>query len=143
MKYAKKFESAMFRFLWRGKLEKLKIDDLKNPVLSGGLNLPCIFSKADSLFLSQTCKLLREPSSKQYSHVKYWLGLYVGEYFPDMSSGPHAELISPYFQHMKALLCGGCLLGDVEPRKLKKVTARQLYMSFTTSFFPTQDHFQV
>ena len=135
-KFAKKFESAMFRFLWRGKLEKLKIDEIKNPVLSGGLNLPCIFSKADSLFLSQTCKLLSDPSSKQYGHVKYWIGLYVGEYFPDMSTGPHAELISPYFQHMKALLCGGCLLGDVEPRKLKKVTANQLYKSFTSSFPP-------
>jgi hypothetical protein len=135
-KFAKKFESAMFRFLWRGKLEKLKIDEIKNPVLSGGLNLPCIFSKADSLFLSQTCKLLRDPSSKQYNHIKYWLGLYLGEYFPDMSSGPHAELISPYFQHMKALLCGGCLLGDVQPRNLKKITAKQLYISFTTSFPP-------
>ena len=81
LKFAKKFESAMFRFLWRGKLEKLKIDEIKNSVFSGGLNLPCIFSKADSLFLSQTCKLLIDSSSKQYSHVKYWLGLYLREFF--------------------------------------------------------------
>ena len=136
VKFAKKFETAMFRFIWRGKFEKLKMDEIKNPVLSGGLNLPCILSRADSLFLSQTCKLLRDPESKQYCHVKYWIGLYMGEHFPDMSSGPHAELISPYFQHMKALLSGALLLGDVEPRKLKEVTAKKLYLGFTTSFPP-------
>jgi hypothetical protein len=71
VKFAKKFESAMFRFLWTGKLEKLKLDEIKNPSLSGGLNLPCIITKADSLFLSQTCKLLAKPGNKQYNHVKY------------------------------------------------------------------------
>ena len=52
IKFAKKFEYAMFRFLWIGKLEKLKLDEIKNPVLAGGLNLPCVISKADCLFLS-------------------------------------------------------------------------------------------
>ena len=54
VKFAKQFESAMYRFLWIGKLEKLKLDEIKNPALSGGLNLPCVISKSDSLFLSQT-----------------------------------------------------------------------------------------
>ena len=70
IKFVKKFEAAMIRFLWIGKLEKLKIDEVKNPELSGGLNLPCIMSRADSLFLSQTCRLLRDPASKQYCHVR-------------------------------------------------------------------------
>ena len=95
--FAKKFESAIFRFLWIGKLEKLKLDEVKNPTLSGGLNLPCVISKADSLFLSQTCRLLANPDSKQYKHIQYWLGLYMREYFPGMEQGPHAEIISPYF----------------------------------------------
>ena len=76
-KYAKKFEYAIFCFLWFGKLEKLKLDELKNPASAGGLNLPCVLSKADSLFLSQTCRLLAIPESRQYKHIKYWLGLYV------------------------------------------------------------------
>ena len=134
--FAKKFEAAMVRFLWIGKLEKLKIDEIKNPVLSGGLNLPCIISKSDALFLSQTCRLLRDPSSKQYGHVKYWLGLYVRDDFPEMGQGPHAELMSPYFQHMRSLLTGGIILGDIDVSKLKLVTAKYLYKQFTYTFPP-------
>ena len=74
-KYVNQFESAMFRFLWIGKLEKLKLDEVKNPASSGGLNIPCVVSKADSLFLTQTCRLLEKPNSKQFKHVQYWLGL--------------------------------------------------------------------
>ena len=106
-KFAKKFESSMVKFLWVGRLEKLKIDEVKNPYLSGGLNLPCVISKADSLLLCQVCRMLKNSASNEYKHMKYWLGLYISEYFPDMSVGPHAEIISPYFQHIKPLLVGG------------------------------------
>ena len=136
VKYAKMFESAMFRFLWIGKLEKLKLDEIKNPVLLGGLNLPCVISKADSLFLSQSCRLLSIPGSSYYKHIKYWLGLYMREYFPDMFEGPHAEIISPYFLHMKALLQGGLILGDIKANNLKQVTAKILYDGFASTFPP-------
>ena len=136
VKFAKKFEAAMVRFLWIGKLEKLKIDEIKNPLLAGGLNLPCVISKSDSLFLSQTCRLLKDQDSDEYKHVKYWLGLYVRDFFPHMGQGPHAEIMTPYFQHMKALLVGGLTLGDIEVDKLKLVTAKALYLGFTTTFPP-------
>ena len=135
-KYAKKFESSIFRFLWIGKLEKLKLEEIKNPVLQGGLRLPCVMSKADSLFLTQTCRLLSDPGNKQYKHIKYWLGLYVREYFPDMAIGPHAVLISPYFFHMKSLLVAGLVLEDVNAKKLRRTTAKILYAGFTSSFPP-------
>ena len=53
-----------------------------------------------------------------------------------MANGPHAELISPYFSHMKSLLSGGIVLGDVNPQNLKLVTAKTLYKGFTSSFPP-------
>jgi hypothetical protein len=104
--------------------------------LSGGLNLPCVASKADSLFLSQTCRMLTIPGNKQYMHIKYWLGLYMREYFPDMADGPHAEIISHYFLHMKSLLVGGIVLGEIDVNNLKKTSAKSLYDGFTTSFLP-------
>ena len=51
------FESLMASFLWLGKLERLQIDEMKNPPCAGGLGLPCVSSKSDSLFLKQTCRL--------------------------------------------------------------------------------------
>ena len=135
-RFAKQIQSAMYKFLWMGKLEKLKIDEIKNHPNAGGLNLPCVISKADSLFLSQTCRLLAKPGNKQYNHLKYWIGIYVKEYFPDMAAGPHAEIISPYFKHMKELLLAGIVVGDIDVRRLNKTTAKYLYSSFTSSFPP-------
>ena len=142
-KFVKKFESAIFKFLWIGKLEKLSLDEIKNPVLSGGLNLPCIGSKADALFLTQTCRLLAFPGNKQYKHIQYWVGLYLKDYFPDMYQGPHAEIVSPYFFHMKALLLGGLILGDVTIASLKRTTAKKLYSGFTSSFPPPKVEYKL
>ena len=136
VKFAKKFEAAMVKFLWVGRLEKLKIDEIKNPYLLGGLNLPCVISKADSLMLSQVCRMMKDNTSKEYKHLKYWMGLYISEYFPDMGVGQHAEIISPYFQHVRALLVGSLILGDVKPEALRLVTAKELYRGFTTTFPP-------
>ena len=136
MKFAKQFESAMFRFLWIGKLEKLKLDEIKNPVSSGGLNLPCVLSKADSLFLTQTCRLLAKPASKQYKHVQYWLGLYAKDHFPEMAAGPHAEIISPYFKHMKELLISEITVGGINVKQLQKVSCKSLYSGYTSTFPP-------
>ena len=75
-------------------------------------------------------------ASLQYSHVRYWLGLHLRDYFPDMAAGPHAEIIAPYFQHMRLLLVEGLVLGDVSINTIRRVTARELYQSNTSSFPP-------
>ena len=141
-KYLKKFESLMGKFLWAGKLERLQIDEVKNPRWAGGLNLPCVFSKANALFLSQSCRLLQDPSSKQYMHLKYWLGLHLRDFFPEMTNGSHAEIISPYFKHMRLLLVEGMLLGNIEGGQIGKVTAKALYEGYTSSFPPPKVEFK-
>ena len=135
-KFVKKFESLMGSFLWLGRLERLQIDEVKNPLCNGGLGLPCVTSKSDSLFLRQTCRLHLDSGSMQYSHVRYWLGLHLRDYFPDMAGGPHAEIVSPYFQHMRLLLVEGLVLGNLSVGSLRRVTAKALYQEFTTSFPP-------
>ena len=134
--FAKKIESFMGSFLWVGKLERLQLDEVKNSVSTGGLSLPCVASKANSLFLKQTCRLVLDPFSKEYGHVSYWLGLYVKEYFPRMAGGPHAEIVGPYFQYMRLLLVEGLVLGDIELERFESVTVRKLYEGYTTTFPP-------
>ena len=72
----------------------------------------------------------------QYQHVRYWLGLHLRKYFPDMAEGPHAEIVAPYFKHMRLLLVEGLVLGDLCVASLKSVTAKALYEICTTSFPP-------
>ena len=55
---ARQVESIMIKFLWRGKLEKLSLIELCNDKSEGGLELVEIRSKADSLMLKQTCRIL-------------------------------------------------------------------------------------
>ena len=50
-KFGKKFEALVRSFIWTGKLEKLALDEIKNSREEGGLNVVCITSKADALFL--------------------------------------------------------------------------------------------
>ena len=55
-----------------------------------------------------------------------------------MAAGPHAELICPYFQHMRLLLVEGLGLGDIEFGRINSVTAKELYASYTSSFPPAK-----
>ena len=72
----------------------------------------------------------------QYKHVKYWLGITLREYFPDMATGPHAEFVSPYFQNMRMLLTEGLVLGDFTVGTIRNVTAKAIYQGFTSTFPP-------
>ena len=45
-KFAQQFEAAIFRFLWKGKLEKLEKYESKNEKIMGGLAIPCVATKA-------------------------------------------------------------------------------------------------
>ena len=53
-----------------------------------------------------------------------------------MGPGPHAEIVSPYFQHMQSLLTGAVILGEIDVNKLRLVTAKNLYLGFTSTFPP-------
>ena len=53
-----------------------------------------------------------------------------------MVAGPHSELISPYFKNMRLLLVEGLILGDISARNLLSVSAKSLYLSYTSSFPP-------
>ena len=53
-----------------------------------------------------------------------------------MGQGPHAEIISPYFLHMKSLLQVAFVLDEIQIENLHLVTAKSLYSGFTSTFPP-------
>ena len=96
--------------------------------------MPCVTSKANALYVKQTTRMICNTHSREYGHIKYWLGLHLGDYFPDMVGGPHLEMISAHYKHMRLLLVEAFVLGDVMVNNLKGVTTKSMYISYTTIF---------
>ena len=59
-----------------------------------------------------------------------------------MGECPHAEILSPYFQHMRALLVSGIVLNDIDVNQLNLVSAKKLYTGLTTTFPPPKVTFK-
>ena len=53
-----------------------------------------------------------------------------------MAEGPHAEIVCAYFQHVRLLLVEGLVLGDISVATLRRVTAKELYVGYTSTFPP-------
>ena len=135
-KYAAKIENVLKKFIWAGKLEKLALDETKSSRLEGGLGVVCIRSKSDALFLRQTCRMLANPESNSYKHIKYWVGENMADAIPDMGAGAHAHHESQYFSHLKSLFVESHTLKIVDVEDLNSVPAKTIYADFTSSFPP-------
>ena len=100
-KFAKEIEAITRTFIWRGKLEKLALDEIKNSREEGGLDLVCVRSKADALFLRQICRLLANQDFNSFKRIKFWIGNFLGDVIPIMQGGQHPAIVPDYFQHLK------------------------------------------
>ena len=135
-KFAKKFESLLRSFIWRGKLEKLALDEIKNTREKGGINVVCIRSKADALFLRQTCRLLASPLFNTFKHVRYWVGMYLENVLPTMRAAVRAETVPEYFDHLQKLFLEAHAQEVINVENLDSVPAKSIYEDFTSSFPP-------
>ena len=96
----------------------------------------CIRSKADALFLRQICRILAEPNLNSCKHLKFWIGLYLEEALPNMGYGDHANHTPEYFQHLKQLFLEAHALEIIDVEHLNKISAKEIYAEFTSSFPP-------
>ena len=136
-KFAAKIENIMWRFVWTGKLEKLSLDETKNPRDQGGLNIVFVRSKADALFVHQTCRMLSEPGLNSYKHLRFCIGLYLEDALPDMGDGDHADRTPAYFHHLQELFLMSCHANEIiNVISLNSVPAKDIYVDFTSTFPP-------
>jgi hypothetical protein len=78
-KVAKKINSSLSKFIFRGRHERLQLDELENNCENGGLGLPNIATKADALLLKQMCRMLNQPDEESFRLLGYWLGGFLRE----------------------------------------------------------------
>ena len=72
-KIAARFEQQVRNFIWKGRLEKPAYSELCNSVEEGGLGVPCIRSKADSLLVKQLLRMLEDNTACHHNHLKFWI----------------------------------------------------------------------
>ena len=65
--------------------------EVYNHPAQGGLGIVIVRSKTDTFFIKQACRLLSNLEETGAKHIKYWLGLYLGCYFPELRPGAHSE----------------------------------------------------
>ena len=123
----KKFESVMGKFLWRGWLLRVALDEVKNGLSRGGLDLVCLQSMCNSLLLSQCLRLLRSSDLKSIAHIGYWIGESLGDLIDGIDSPPHAPRIPDYFAFIESLVVQGRINDVITRGGWKKVTNKMLY----------------
>ena len=123
-KVTKKINSILSKFIFRGRHERLKLDELENSCEDGGLGLPDIAVKADALLLKQMCRMFNKPDEVSFRLLGYWLGEFLRETdyydnFPelaDLGSVSHTMTRTfPLHQHMLDIFLEG-----VDRREVKK-----------------------
>ena len=136
----KKFESVIGKFIWKacGSVLRVALQELKNKVLKGGLNLVCIKSMCKSLLLSQFLRLLKSRDSKSVSHIGFWIGDTLGDLVPGIETGIHADLIPDYFSNLEFLVVEGRVADLVTSLCWKTTTNKKLYLEHTKDFTMTK-----
>jgi hypothetical protein len=141
-KQRKRVESSLSKFIFRGRHERLKLGEIENSIEQGGLGLPNIAVKADSLLTKQMCRMISLPGDTSFRLVGYWMGAALsdtgwGEDFPQLADiGPVSHTMSrdfPLHRYMVDTFVEAVGRGEVKNRNLKGVTTREIYKSRMSS----------
>ena len=89
-----------FRFIWNSKYEPVSRQTLYLEFNQGGLNIPCLKLKCESLYLSHLQKLINDHNAKWTYFAKYWIGMQLRKFNPCFASNsfPHSEHIPIFYK---------------------------------------------
>ena len=124
----------MSSFIFQGRPERLKLSELENSAEDGGLGLVCVATKAESLLLRQSLRVLSRPEETCSRNLGFWLGSFLQETFPHLSQlGPTASSLYPqqYPLHSAVLEAPeeGHICEEFHSRKLQEATTKAIYKS--------------
>ena len=132
----KKFEAVIGNFIWKGRLLRVALAEIKNSNLMGGLNLVCLQSMSSSLLVSQFLRLLKSSDEKSIAHAAYWIGDGFTTLLPIVDPGPHHRSIPEFFAHIEGLLVDGRIDDLITENNWRSLTNRILYQQKTAAFLP-------
>ena len=134
--FVKNIERVMGKFIWSasGKVLRVSLDEMKNPVEKGGCGLVCIKSMSKSLFLVQALRLLKSGDQKSVSHLGYWIGELLGDFLPGVELGDHAEVSVVYYDYLADLVVDAKLSEHVTVENWRFVTNKIIYKIYSDAF---------
>ena len=132
----KQFEKLMGKFLWNlsGKVLRVAMDEVVNPVEAGGLGLPCLKSMCCSLILSQLLRLLDSGDSKSVGHVGYWIGELLGDMVIGLDGGVHADILPEYFSYLANLVVDSKASGLISSSGWRAIRNKMIYNDHAKNF---------
>ena len=138
--FTKKIEASLSSFIFRGCHERLKLSELENLKSNGGLGLTCVATKAESLLLRQSLRILSRPDEKCYRHLGYWLGNFLLESFPQLvEKGPVSSTLLPKFPLHGDMLLGleeGLIRQEYDHKDLRFSSTKIIYRSRIVDVIP-------
>ena len=151
-RWAAEFDKLVYAFVKMGRMEMMALQEMNNPVTKGGLGLVCVRSKADSLFMKQTLRMLSKPGTLQYKYIQFFAGKSLR--VADLPIAHPCHTITPYYQYMVDLfkegvqmeLCYFCCTAESALHHARctanklKTTAKEIYEAYTDSFPPPLPH---
>jgi len=122
-----RIKKAAGKFLWKGRLERLAWSELHGPLRAGGIGLPCVATRAQSLLAKQACHRLAG-GGRPAAHLSYWIGLRLRDHLPAIGLGPNAEAAPAFMVNLSRLLLKVFALECVDLNALDCVAAREVYL---------------
>ena len=134
----------MSKFIWKGFQFRnlLPLETICQPVESGGLGIPYLRSKCDSLLLKQMLRMI-VTSRNSFNHITFWLGSVLKIpgltdfiHFTIDRRGRKKESMPSIFSYMSDLFSEALDSQRFNMESLQEVTTKSLYLSFTETMPP-------
>jgi hypothetical protein len=130
--WAARLRKAVAAFLWRGRTERLAMDELHRPRHQGGLGLSCVQSRAEALLTKQFLRFAAG-GGPLTAHLSFWMGPQLRLRVPSLPLVPQAPSLPlpSFFQQLLPLLLEALALPAVAAADLGAVTSKGLYTQWT------------
>ena len=141
--WAAVFRKAVREFVWKDRFERLAMEELHVPLAQGGLSIPCIQTRAQSLLAKQCCHFIGG-GGRLAVHLSFWLGPRLRHLVPALPR----VLIAPgevpaHYRHVAAIIAEAVTLPAVNVEALEWVQSRLLYAAWMTDPPPPKVEFRL